>query len=237
MGLTAAELRGYAVHLYTASSLVFVVMGMQWVLDGRYAWALVAMAVTIVIDATDGALAREVRIVERAPGIDGELLDNVVDFTSYALLPVLFLMHADLLLAPSALFGVLIMISAAYGFSRTSAKLADQGFFVGFPSYWNVAAFYLYLLQWPAWANTLIVLALVALAFTSVRFLYISRLKRWRTLHFLLGGAWGVACLVALWLEPGPLRLVLVYGSFLYVAFYVLHSFALGGRERRGGAS
>jgi len=231
--MTLSTTRGYLVHLYTTSTLLFVVLGIQWILEGRYALALLAMGITLVIDATDGALARKYHIAHTAPGIDGELLDNVVDFVSYVFLPVLFMMHAGLLLQPMTLFATVVAFSSAYGFSRTSAKMVDEGFFVGFPSYWNVVAFYAYLLDLPAAANTVLVMALSLLVFADVRFLYVSRLRRHRLLHLVLGGLWGAACMVALFLEPGPLRAVLVYGSLGYAAFYTAHSVVADVQARR----
>jgi phosphatidylcholine synthase len=222
--MTFPKARGYLVHLYTMSTLAFVVLGIQWTLEGRYAAALIAMAVTLVIDATDGALARKYRIAHTAPGIDGALLDNVVDFTSYVFLPLLFMMHAGMLAQPMTLFAAVVAFSSAFGFSRTSAKQVDEGFFVGFPSYWNVVALYAFLLDLPAGVTTALVLALSLLVFVDVRFLYVSRLRRHRLLHLVLGGAWGAACLLALLLEPGALRTVLIYGSLGYVAFYTAHS-------------
>lgn len=235
--MTLTKIRGYLVHLYTMSTLLFVVLGIQWILDGSYELALLAMGITLVIDATDGALARKHHIEHTAPGIDGALLDNVVDFVSYVFLPVLFMMHAGLLLQPTTLFATVIAFSSAYGFSRTSAKMVDEAFFVGFPSYWNVVAFYAFLLDLSAAANTGLVLALSLLVFADVRFLYVSRLRRHRLLHVVLGGAWGTACMVALFLEPGPLRAALVYGSLGYAAFYTAHSLVADVQARRGGPS
>jgi phosphatidylcholine synthase len=232
--MTLSKTRGYLVHLYTMSTLAFVILGIQWTLEGRYAAALIAMAVTLVIDATDGALARKYHIAHTAPGIDGALLDNVVDFTSYVFLPLLFMMHAGMLAQPMTLFAAVVAFSSAFGFSRTSAKQVDEGFFVGFPSYWNVVALYAFLLDLPAGATTALVLVLSLLVFVDVRFLYVSRLRRHRLLHLALGGAWGVACLLALLLEPGGLRTALIYGSLGYVAFYTAHSLLadLGARRR-----
>ena len=225
--------RGYLVHLYTTSTLLFVVLGVQWILDGRYVAALLAMAITLLIDATDGALARRFRIATTTPGIDGALLDNVVDFVSYVFLPALFMMHAGLLLQPVTLFVTILAFSSAYGFSRTSAKLGDEGFFVGFPSYWNVVAFYAFMLGLPAWSTTVLVVVLSLLVFADLRFLYVSRLRRSRLLHLILGGAWGIACTWALFLEPGVFRSALLYASLAYVAFYGVHSVVLDRRSRR----
>jgi len=225
--------RGYLVHLYTTSTLLFVVLAVQWTLDGRYQFALLAMAVTLLIDATDGALARRHRVAQTVPHIDGSLLDNIVYFVSYVFLPILFLLHAGLLLQPAWAFATLLAFSSAYGFSRTTAKQSDSGFFVGFPSYWNVVAFYAYLLDLSAAATTAVVVVLSLLVFTGVRFLYVSRMRRGRLLHLLLGCAWGAAAMVALLVGPGLMQTALAYGSLGYVAFYTAHSFVLDRQSRR----
>lgn len=219
--------RTYLVHVYTASTLVFVTLGFQWLLENRFRLAIVAMGITIVIDATDGMLARRFRVKETAAGVDGSLLDNVVDFLSYVALPMLFMMHAEMLLAPVTLWVSFVMFASAFGFSRTTAKLADEGFFVGFPSYWNILVAYLYLLSTPPLLNTLIVVLLSLLVFVPVRFLYVSRLRRGRSLHLVLATLWGGLCVVALPMTDDKVRHALLYVSLLYPAFYTLHSLML----------
>jgi phosphatidylcholine synthase len=228
-----ATIQGYLVHIYTTSTLLFVALAAQWTLSGRYRLALAALAVTIVIDATDGALARKYKVKETAAGIDGALLDNIIDFTSYVLLPMLLLLQTGLLAPPAVLIVSFAMVSSAFGFSRTTAKLADAGFFVGFPSYWSIVVFYLYLLDTPPLLNSLLILGLSFMVFVPVRFLYVSRLKRGRTLHVTLGTLWGLLCLVALLLEPSSVRTTLLYISLVYPAYYTLHSLQLDYKSRR----
>lgn len=225
---------GYLVHAYTASTLIFIVLGIQWILDGQFRLALIAMTITILIDATDGMLARRYRVKETAAGVDGALLDNIVDFLSYVLLPMLFMMQTNMLLTPVTLWVSLVMFASAFGFSRTTAKLASKGFFVGFPSYWNILVFYLFLLGTPAPLNTAIVIVLSLLVFVPVRFLYVSRLKRWRSLHFVLGAFWGIVCLLALSMPYGELRTGLLLLSLVYPVLYTLHSFYMDVQDRRG---
>lgn len=226
-------IRGYLVHLYTTSTLLFAVLAVQWIFEGRYPLALLAMGIMVFIDATDGALARKHRVKQTIPHIDGALLDNIVDFVSYVFVPILFLMHAGMLLAPVTLFVTLLAFSSAYGFSRTSAKQADAGFFVGFPSYWNVVAVYAYLLDLTPAFTTALVVVLSLMVFSEVRFLYVSRLQRGRMLHLALGGFWGLAVMTAIFLEPGALRQTLVAASLLYVVFYSAHSWLLSSADRR----
>lgn len=229
----AAGVRGYLVHAYTASTLLFVALAMQWIVDERYQLALLAMAATVIIDATDGAMARKYRVTETAAGIQGDLLDNIVDFLSYVALPMLFLLRADMVLAPEVLWVTLLMFASAFGFSRTDAKIAGRGFFVGFPSYWNIVVFYLYLFETDPLLNTVLLLVLASSVFSSLKFLYVSRLLRWRTLHFSLAALWGGACLGALLVQPGPLRAALLYASLAYAAFYLVHSLISDTRDRR----
>lgn len=231
--MPSASVRGYLVHLYTASTLGFAVLAIQWILAGRYAAALLAMAGAVAIDATDGALARKHRVAETAPRIDGPLLDNLVDFTTYVVVPVVFLLHAGLLVVPAAAFATLLAMAAAFGFTRSDAKQGDAGFFAGFPSYWNVLVCYAFLLELTPAVTSGLVVGLALLTFADVRFLYVSRLPRGRRLHLVLGGAWGAALAAALLAGPGPTRDTLSVGSLAYVAVYLLHSVWLDRRSRR----
>lgn len=230
--MSRSSIQGYLVHIYTASTLIFVALGIEWVLEGRFRLALIAMIITVLIDATDGMLARRFRVKETAAGIDGALLDNLVDFLSYVLLPMLFMIRAEMLIGPVIVWVTLVMFASAFGFSRTTAKLADKGFFVGFPSYWNILVFYLFLMQTPAIFNTALLVFLACLVFVPLRFLYISRLKRWRNLHFALGALWGSICLLALAMDAGSLRSSLLFLSLSYIFFYTLHSLWLDLEER-----
>ena len=50
-----------------------------------------AVFIATLIDATDGTLARAVRIKEVLPGFDGRRLDDLIDFLTYVFLPLLLL--------------------------------------------------------------------------------------------------------------------------------------------------
>jgi len=215
-----ASARGYLVHAYTASTLVVFSYGLMWLLEGHFRLTLLAMAVTIVIDATDGALARHFRVKETAPAIDGELLDNIVDFLSYVVLPLLFAVHANLLLPPLPLWLALVLLASVFGFSRSTAKLASEAAFVGFPSYWNIVVLYWYLWGTPPLFNTVMLVILAVLVFVPWRFLYISRLLVGRLQHVTLATLWGALCLWLLWLEPSLWRSTLLYASLSYPLYY-----------------
>ncbi|PYR40366.1 MAG: hypothetical protein DMF95_33695 [Acidobacteria bacterium] len=139
----------WLVHLYTAMGLV-AAAGMAVLIvrggDASFRSAFFLMMVATAIDATDGWLARKARVKEMLPGFDGRALDDLIDFHTYTSLPLLLLWRADMLPGALAWLLILPLLSSAYFYSQVDAKTPD-GFFLGFPSCWNIVAFYLYVLH------------------------------------------------------------------------------------------
>src|SRR3954447_18413707 len=90
----------WGVHFYTALGLVASAGIALLIIHGSgdaIRRAFVLMMVAVLIDATDGTLARAVRGKEVLPGLDGSRLDHLIDFVSYTCLPLLLLRRAELL--------------------------------------------------------------------------------------------------------------------------------------------
>src|SRR5438045_3666244 len=141
------RLLGWCVHGYTALGLVaagtIAVLLVQGG-PGAFRWSFLLMVAATVVDATDGTLARRVRIKEAVPSFDGRRLDDIIDFLTYTALPLLLVWRAGILPAGQEAWLLLPLFASAYGFCQVSAK-TDDGYFLGFPSYWNLVALYLYL--------------------------------------------------------------------------------------------
>ena len=71
------------VHLFTASGAVFGLFALWAIHQGNFIGAFWFMGIALVIDGLDGLLARRFRAKEAAPKIDGELLDNMIDYFNY----------------------------------------------------------------------------------------------------------------------------------------------------------
>ena len=165
----------WGVHAFTASGAAAGVLAILAADRGDAAAAFWWMAYTLAVDSVDGTLARAVGVKRVLPFFDGTLLDNVVDYFTYVVVPVLFLLRMNLLPAHWGVAAALCPVMAsAYGFCRTDAKTADH-YFTGFPSYWNVVAFYLYALGWPLAVNAAAVVAFSVAVFVPVRYVYPSR--------------------------------------------------------------
>ena len=69
------------------------------------------------------------------------------------------------------------VLASAYGFAQTEAKTED-GYFLGFPSYWNVVALYAFLLDVSAAATSAWLIALSIAVFVPLKYLYPSQMRR-----------------------------------------------------------
>jgi phosphatidylcholine synthase len=233
----------WCVHLYTALGLVAAAGIAVLIVRGgaeSFRAAFVLMVLAMLIDATDGTLARAVRIKEVLPGFDGRRLDDLVDFLTYTFLPLYLIWRAELLPPGTELVLLLPLLASAYGFCQVSIK-TDDGYFLGFPSCWNVIAFYLYVLQpLPGWFSLSVLTLFALLTFVPTRYLYPSqkgRLNRWTNL---LGAPWAGMLVGVLWALPangptatsppdGPaLRLALA--SLFFPVYYLGVSWAISWR-------
>ena len=217
----------WAVHVYTGFGVVLAFLATRAAIDGDIGGACRWLLIAMVIDSSDGTLARAVEVKRVLPWFDGTKLDDIVDYLTYVFVPVLLLHQAALL--PPGSFGVVVaaapLLASAYGFCRTDAKTADH-YFRGFPSYWNVVAFYAWALHLSPATTAIIVLVLSALVFAPLKFLYPSRAPHFRAATVLSGIVWGVAMVVAVWTAPltSP---ALLWATLLYPAYYVGLSFWL----------
>ncbi|MCA9938274.1 MAG: hypothetical protein KC418_06510 [Anaerolineales bacterium] len=227
----ANQLSAWGVHLFTASGIVWGVLALLAIIQGRWIPALIWMGAATMVDASDGTLARRFRVKEVLPGFDGALLDNMVDYFTYVIVPALFLYQGQLFPPRLALLGVIIItLASAYQFAQADAK-TDDNYFKGFPSYWNVVAFYLFVMALPAWLNFLLVVLLGALVFVPIKYIYHSRTAAFRRLTMFLTLLWGGA-VVALLLSYPQHPTWLVWASFLYVVYYAATSLYLMHRAR-----
>jgi phosphatidylcholine synthase len=222
------------VHAYTASGAVLAFIGIRAVFLQNERDAFIAMLVATVIDATDGELARLARVKAVLPTIDGALIDNIVDYLTFVVLPMLLIFQTGGLPAGLGLaITGLVLVTSAFGFAATDAKTPDH-FFTGFPSYWNVVVLYLYVFGTPAVFNAIVLVVLSAMIFVRVRYVYPSRTPRLRLLTVTLGWAWAAALALLIWQLPLPSRWLAIV-SLAFPVYYTVLSFALNagaGRAR-----
>jgi phosphatidylcholine synthase len=226
----------WCVHFYTALGLV-AAAGIALLLaepeptPEAFRGAFVLMLVATLIDATDGALARAIKIKEVLPNFDGRRLDDLVDFLTYTALPLFLIWRARLLPPGYDLWLLLPLLASAYGFCQVSAK-TDDGFFLGFPSYWNLVAFYLYVLRLPPWLALGVIIGLALLTFVPLRYLYPTQRGRLNRITNVLAGGWTGLLMWILWVLPDGDGLARRLGvlSLFFPLYYLLASWTVSVR-------
>jgi phosphatidylcholine synthase len=212
------RIRAFTVHIFTATGAALALLAMILATGGHWAAMFLCLGLALVVDGADGPLARAFDVQKLLPRWSGDTLDLVVDFTTYVFVPAYAISASGLLpqwLAIPA--GIVVVISGALYFSDRKMKTKDN-YFHGFPAVWNLAAFYLYLIEPPEWVAAIAVVVLAALSFAPIKFLHPLRVQHWRMFNIVLLALWAVLAFVAVVedLSPGiyitlPLSLIAIY--------------------------
>ena len=215
------------VHLFTATGAVWGFLTLLAIWEQNFKLAIVYVIVAMFVDGFDGILARWFDVKTYAKGIDGGLMDNIIDYLNYVVVAALLMIKVPGLLPQDFAMAaaISILLTSAFQFSQTDAKTDDESyFFKGFPSVWNFLVIYLMLLKLNPWINLALVVICNILIFVPIKYLYPTRNTRLR--RFTLGftylygilGVWGLLQYpdVPEWVAPA---------SFVYVAYYALLSF------------
>jgi phosphatidylcholine synthase len=209
-----------AVHVYTASGAVLAFLIVLAAFQGDTSRALWLGLIALMIDSTDGTLARRFRVSEILPMFDGRRLDDIVDYLTYVFAPVLLLWSGGYLPTDGAgtIIAALPLLASSYQFCRVDAK-TDDHFFLGFPSYWNVVAFYVIVFNLDPTTVSAIFAICSLLVFVPIRYLYPSRTTAFRSLTLLLTGIWLLGyAIVLLDISISPL---FAQFSLLYLVYYI----------------
>lgn len=212
----------YGVHILTALGAAFGLWAIILTYDGFYQEAVWVMAIAAIIDSVDGALARVTQTKEHAPKIDGALMDNIIDFITWTIAPLIWI-YATMDLPVWVL--LVCAVASAFGFSNTEAKTEDH-FFRGFPSYWNIVVFYIFLLDLPGMFASAILLMFAVVTFIPVKFIYPTRTEYLRPLTLVLGSVYTIQLIaLAYFFDESPI--LLIYTSFVFPFYYFGLSFYL----------
>jgi phosphatidylcholine synthase len=188
---------GFLVHCFTACGAALGLAALFAAADARFPAMFAWLGAAFVIDAVDGTLARRAKVGETVPHIDGVVLDLVVDFLTYVVVPLVALWRSGLLAPPLAVFVCCVVCAAsALYFADRRMKTHDL-WFRGFPAIWNVLAFYMLVFRPWAFVATAVVIAAAGLMFVPVVFVHPLRVVRLRLATMTATGAWSAAAIAA----------------------------------------
>ncbi|WDQ14981.1 CDP-alcohol phosphatidyltransferase family protein [Rhodopirellula sp. P2] len=225
----------YGVHVFTASGIIPAALAMHEIIqtdcDPRrvFGWLLL----TTLIDAVDGPLARRYHVQTTAPSIDGRTMDDLLDYLTFAFIPLMLAWRMDWMPTGLGFTVSLAMGASLFGFAHREAKNERHGFFRGFPSYWNIAVFYAGIVHvsWGPWPVAVLLWLLAGLTVAPIHLIYPNQAPRRHRRWLLLGSAvWTLALLAMLPSYPHP-PIWLAVISLGYPVAYVATSIQLWRRR------
>ena len=195
---TAARAAAFSVHVLTALGAGLALLALLEAVREQWAAMFFWLGLALIIDAFDGPLARRLDVVRLQPNWSGDVLDLVVDFVTYVFVPAYAITASGLLLPSAApILGGAIAVSGALYFADRRMKCADNHF-RGFPGLWNLVAFYLFLLHWPAAISSVATVILIVATFLPFQVLHPVRTLRLRRLTLALVALWAVLAIYTL---------------------------------------
>lgn len=224
-----AEIRAFSVHILTASGSFLAFLALVAAAEHRFVPMFWWLGAALLVDGIDGPIARKVDVQAVLPNWSGIMLDNVIDYVTYVLLPAFALYESGMIGRPMsfAAAGLIVMSSAIY-YADTGMKTAEN-FFSGFPVAWNMVIFTLFVVHPSEEVAFGAILISVILTFLPIHFLHPVRVVRLRHLNLTIFGIWSLLSVAALlmnfesprWVEWG----VIAAGLYLYFIGAVLQAF------------
>ncbi len=219
---TGQWVKAWAVHWFTATGAFFGMLALFSAINLNWRMCFIWMFISIIVDAIDGTFARWANVKKVVPGFDGAMLDNLIDFFTYSLLPAAMLyLHPTLLpnQTTKLIAVAIISITSGYWFCRTNAKTDDHTF-LGFPCYWNIVVVYFILLNASPWTAFISIVVLGILIFIPIKYAYPTRMIRFQTLTLVLSYVWGALLVLPVWQFPNHATWP-VYLSLVFIVYYM----------------
>lgn len=220
----------FCVHLFTASGAAAGFLALMAAIRHDWPAMFAWLAVAFVIDAIDGTFARKLRVAEVLPRWSGEVLDLVVDFFTYVVVPAFAIVAGGFMRPALALAAAAaIVVSSAIYFADRCMK-TDDDYFRGFPATWNLVAFYFFLLRPGETISLAAITILVVCTFLPFVFVHPMRVRKLRSLNIILCVVWGVLVVIALVRDFAPPSWV-VYGLGIVAVYFLTAGLFRFGRK------
>jgi phosphatidylcholine synthase len=215
----------FGVHLFTSIGVVIAMFAIFAAVEGRWIDMFIWLGVALIVDGIDGPIARHLNLAQTLPRWSGDVLDLVVDYLTYIFIPAIAVLKAGLVAEPFALPAVIaILISGAIYYSDRWMKTGDD-YFRGFPAFWNMVVFYLFLFR----PDPSIVLAMIAvfviLTFLPIYFIHPFRTQKWMGFNMTIAVCWLALSAVTLLYDFDPPVAVSILLSLIAV-YYLLAGLA-----------
>tara|TARA_B100000676_G_scaffold161932_1_gene159326 strand:+ start:432 stop:1130 length:699 start_codon:yes stop_codon:yes gene_type:complete len=193
-----SKVPSYFVHIFTALGVVFGFLALIATVDGRIPEAFLWLAFALFVDGVDGTLARAVNVKQNTPEIDGAILDNIIDYLNYVVVPVFIFYSLGMAPEPYLLLScAAILLVSCFTFTNTNLK-TDDFYFSGFPATWNIVILYFYILNSSPYTNLFFVTLFCLLSFVPFKYVHPFRVVEYRKITLAVIVIWMISTTILL---------------------------------------
>ena len=197
-----SKVPSYFVHIFTALGVVFGFLALLAAVDGSIPEAFLWLAFALFVDGVDGTLARAVNVKQNTPEIDGAILDNIIDYLNYVVVPVFIFYSLGMAPEPYLLLScVAILLVSCFTFTNTNIK-TDDFYFSGFPAIWNIVVLYFYILESSEFTNFIFVILFCVLTFIPFKYVHPFRVVEFRKITLMITSIWMITTTILLFDIP-----------------------------------
>lgn len=216
--------KAFSVHILTASGSFLAFLSVVAASEEKFTLMWWWLGLALFVDGIDGPIARSLNVKELLPNWSGELLDCIIDYITYVLIPAFALYKSGFMgEGLSFLSAAIIVITSAIYYADTGMK-TKENFFRGFPVVWNMAVFVLFALSPGEWVSFALVVLMAILTFMPINFLHPVRVVRLRMINLPITLLWALLGAISLFMNMEPPFIV----KFLLAAASI-YLFVIGG--------
>jgi len=181
------------VHTFTSLGVIFGFLALQSTINHDIKTAFLWLGIALVVDGVDGSMARKVNVEKNTPNIDGSVLDNIIDYFTYVIVPAFMILEFNMVpdqwLYPSIF---IILLTSCYTFSNKELKTEDY-YFQGFPAAWNVVVLYIFILEMNQIVSLSFILFSAICTFIPIKTLHPLRVSKNKTMNLICTFLWVIS--------------------------------------------
>ena len=181
---------GILVHLFTGFGIIAGYFALIAVINNNQKEAFLWLGLAFLIDSVDGTLARKFNVKKNLPNIDGKMLDSIIDFFNYVIIPSIMIYWFRYVPDQfSVLIPAILIFISIYSYVNLNI-LTNDNYYNGFPAIWNVIVLYFYIFGTSQNVNLILLTLLIFLKFSPLKCIHPLRVKRFKNLSIIFAIIW-----------------------------------------------
>ena len=209
---------GILVHLLTGFGIVAGFFALIAVMNSNQKEAFLWLGLAFLIDSIDGTLARKFNVKKNLPHLDGKMLDSIIDFFNYVIIPSIMIYWFRYVPDQFAiLIPVILIFISIYSYVNLNI-LTNDNYYNGFPAIWNVIVLYFYIFGTSQNFNLIFLILLILLKFSPLKCIHPLRVRKFKSLSIFFAIFWFITSIMLILIKDLSINPVYeVFLMFLWV--------------------